>query len=94
MDHVSPLHSDEPTDPTREWNSQPTEAHFKSSTSPPKTIPVVSAIMGRLNHHSIDNSDVDFHPSEFLAESNYESVPDHDITLGKLIYDDEIYHLL
>ena len=29
---------------------------------PPKTSPVISAIMGILNHHAIDNRDVEVHP--------------------------------
>ena len=49
-------------------------------TSPPKNIPVVLAIMGRLNHHAIDNSDVEVHPSDFSVEFNSESVPDPDTT--------------
>ena len=57
------LHGDEPTETPREWNIQPTIYHFKSSTSTPKTIPVVSDIIGRLNHHAIDNGNVEVHPS-------------------------------
>ena len=35
------LRGDEPTEPQIESNMQPPEVHFKSRTSPPKTIPVV-----------------------------------------------------
>ena len=40
------LHGDEPKEPPREWNIQPPAAHFKSRSSPSRTKPVVSAIMG------------------------------------------------
>ena len=50
--------------------------------------------MGRLNHHSIDNGDVEVHPSEFPVEFNSESVPDPDTTPIKSIDDDEMDHLL
>ena len=52
---------------------------------------MVSAIMGKLNHHAIDNGDI---TSDIPVESNYESVPDPDTTLIKSIYDDEMDHLL
>ena len=55
----------EPTEPSTECNKQYQESHFKYRTSPPKTIPVDSAIMERINHHSIDNGVFDVHPSEF-----------------------------
>ena len=45
--------------------------------------------MGILNHHSIDNGDVEFHPSEFPFEPNSESVPDPDTTPIKSIDDYE-----
>ena len=54
-----PFFVDEPTEPPIEWNIQPPEY-------PPKNIPVVSSITGIINHHAIDNGDVDVHPSEFL----------------------------
>ena len=60
----------------------------------PKTSPVVSAIMGRLNHHDIDNGDVEVHPSYFSAESNYETVLDPDTTPIKSMDDYEMYLLL
>ena len=61
---------------------------------PPKTSPAVSYIMGRLNHHTIDNGDVEFHPSKFSFESNSEYVPDPDTTNIKSIDDDEMDHIL
>ena len=50
--------------------------------------------MERLNHHAIDNGDVEFHPSEFPVEPNYEYIPDPDTTQIKSIDDDEMDHLL
>ena len=64
----------------REWISQPPTDSFKSRTSPLNTIPVVSAIMGRLNHHSIDNGDIKVQTSDFPVEFNPESVTDPDTT--------------
>ena len=51
-----------------------------------KTSPVVSAIMGRIKYHAIDNGDVDINPSDF-------PVPDTDTTLIKSIYDDEMDYI-
>ena len=93
MDQFNTLHVEEPNEPTRECNIQPPAYHFKSTTSPPKTSPVVSDIMGRLNHNAIDNGDVAVHPSEFPDESNSESFPDPNITLIKSIDDDEMKHI-
>ena len=50
-------------------------------------------MMGRLNHHDIDNGDFEFHPSEFPVESNSESVKDPDTTTMKSIDDYEMEHL-
>ena len=94
MNQFNDLHDDEPTDPQREWNIQLQSYHFKSRNSPPKTSPVFSAITGVLNHHVIDNGDVEVHPSEFPVKSNSEYVPDADTTLIKSIYDDGMDHLL
>ena len=58
MNQFNALHGDEQKEPPREWNSQPPAAHFKSKSSPSRTNPLVSAIMGKLNHHSIDNGDI------------------------------------
>ena len=66
MNQSNALYGGKPTDPTREWNRQTPADNLKSRTSPTKNIPVVSAIMGRLNHHVIDNGDVEVHFSEFL----------------------------
>ena len=63
MNKSNDLHGYEPTEPQKEWKSQPPESQFKSSTSPTKTSPVVSDIMGIINHHAIDNGDVGVHPS-------------------------------
>ena len=55
---------------------------------------MVSALIGRLNHRSIDNGDIEVHRSEFPVELNSESVPYPDTTLIKSIDDYEIDHLL
>ena len=94
MNQLNALHCDEPTDPPRECNIYPLEAHFKPRTSPPKTSPVVSDIMGRINHHAIDNGYVEVHPSDFRIEPNSEYVSDPDTTPIKSIDDDEMDHLL
>ena len=60
-DQFSALHGNKPNEPPREWNSQPPEYHFNYRISTPKTIHVVSAIMGRLNHNAIDNGDAEVH---------------------------------
>ena len=61
---------------------------------PPKTSPLVSDIMGRLNHCDIDNGNIEVHSSEFPVESNSNSVPDPDATPIKSIDDYEMDHLL
>ena len=76
MNQFNALHGNEPKEPPREWNSQPPAYHFKSSNSHSRTNPVISDIMERLNHHAIDNSDVNISTSEFPVVSNSESVPD------------------
>ena len=55
---------------------------------------MVSAIMGRLNNHVIDNIDVEVHPSDFPIEFNSISVKDPDTTPIESIDDYEMYHLL
>ena len=55
---------------------------------------MVLAIRARLNHHVIDDSDVEVHPSEFPFESNSEYVPDTDTTIIQSIDDNEMDHLL
>ena len=96
MNQFNALHGDETNKPTREWNIKPMPppAHFESRTSPPKTSPVVSTIMGRLNNYSIDNGGVEVNLSYLTSESNYESVPYPDTTPIKSIDYGEIDHLL
>ena len=50
--------------------------------------------MGILNHHDIDNGDVEVHPSDFSAESNSETVTYLDTTPNKTLNDYEMDHLL
>ena len=47
--------------------------------------------MGKLNHHAIDNGDIN---SDIPVESSYDSIPDSDATPIKSIDDGEIDHLL
>ena len=70
MNHVNSLHGKEPNETSRQWNCQPPAAHLKFNTSPPKTSPIVSDIMGKPNHYSIDIVDAEVHPSYFPVESN------------------------
>ena len=65
MSQLNALHGDEKKEPPRECIRQPPAFHFKSRTSTPNTSPVVSVIMGKLNHHAIDNGDIKFHTSDF-----------------------------
>ena len=58
MNQFNNICGDETTDTPIEWNSQPPAVHFKYQTYPPKTSPVVLAIMGILNYYAIDNVDV------------------------------------
>ena len=76
MNQYYALHSDETTEPPTEWNIQPSAVHFKSQISPPKTSPVVLAIMGILNHHAIDNGDAKVYNSEYPLEYTSDSVSD------------------
>ena len=85
MNQFNALHGDEPKELPREWNSQPPAAHFKSKSSPSRTNPLVSAIIGKLNHRAIDNGDI---TSDVPVESNYDSVPDSYTTPIKSIDDD------
>ena len=91
MNQFNAIHGDEPKDPPRECKSQPLAAHFKSRSSPSRSNPVVSAIMRKLNHHTIDNGDI---TSDVPFESSYDSVPYPDTTPIKSIDDDEMDHLL
>ena len=47
--------------------------------------------MGKLNRHAIDNGNI---TSDVLVESNYDSIPDPDITPLKSFDDDEMDHIL
>ena len=94
MNQFNVLHGDEPNEPPREWIRKPPAAHFKFRTSTSNTNLVVSAIMGRLNHHAIYNGDVKVHTSNFPVEFNSESVTDPDTTTIKSIDDNKIDHIL
>ena len=85
MNQLNALNGDKTKEPPIEWNIQPPSVHFKSRSSPSRTNPVVSAIMGKLNHNAIYNGDI---TSDVPVESNYDSVPDPDTTPIKSIYDD------
>ena len=50
--------------------------------------------MGKLNHHAIDNGDIQIPTSGVPVESNYDSVPDPDTTTIKSIDDYEMDHIL
>ena len=91
MNQFNSLHGDEPKEPPRECDSQPPADNFKSRSSPSRTNPVVSDIMGKLNHHAIDNGDI---TSDIPVESSYDSVPDPYTTPIKSIDDNEMGHLL
>ena len=80
MNQFNALNGEEPKEPPREWNSQTTASHFKSRSSPSRTNPVISDIMGKINHHAIDNGDIN---SDFPVESSYNSVPDTETTPTK-----------
>ena len=94
INQFNALHGEEPKEPPREWNSQPPEARFKSRTSPSRTNPVISAIMGKLNHHAIDNGDVKIPTPEFPVESNSESVTYPETNPIQSIDDDEMDYIL
>ena len=53
--------------PPREWKRQPPEAQFKSRSFPSRTNRVILAIMGKLNHHAINNGGIN---SDAPVESN------------------------
>ena len=84
MNQFNALHVDKPKELPREWNSQPPSDHFKSKSSPSITNPVVSAIIGKLNHHAIYNGDI---ISDFPVDYSYYSIPDSDTTPIKSIDD-------
>ena len=94
MNQFNSLHVDETNEPPIKWNSHSLEFHFKSHTSPPKISPVFLDIMGRLNHHIVDNSDVEVYPLYYPVEYSFDSLPDPDTNPIKSIDDDEIDQLL
>ena len=94
MNQFNVLHGDKPKEPPREWNRQPPADHFKSRSSLSRTNSVISAIMDKLNHNSIDHGDVKITTTEVPVDSNYESFPDPYTTTIKSIGDDEMNHLL
>ena len=63
MNQFNVLHGDDPTEPPREWKSQPPEVNFKYRNSASKHSPMTSAIIGILNNHAVDNDDVELYPS-------------------------------
>ena len=90
MNQFNAINGEDSTNPPIECNIQPPELHFKPFTCPPKTSPVISAIMGVLNHHAVDNGDVNVYTSDYPLESNSEYVTDLYKTPIKSIYDDEM----
>ena len=50
--------------------------------------------MGKLNHHAIDNGDIQIPTSDVPVESNYDSVTYPDTAPIKPIDDDEMDHFL
>ena len=94
MNQFNALHGDKPNEPPREWNSQLPAACLKFRNSPSRTNPVISDIIGKLNHRAIDNGDVKILTSYFPVESNYKSVPDPDTTPNQSIDDYELDRLL
>ena len=72
MNQLNSLHGEKTKEPPREWNIQPPEYQIKFRSSPSRTNPVISAIMGKLNHHAIDNGDVKIPTSDFPVECHYE----------------------
>ena len=91
MNKFNALHGGKPKEPPREWNSQPPAAHFKYRSSPSRTNPVVSDVMGKLNHCAIDDVDI---TSDVPFESSYDLVPDPDTTPIKSIDGYKMDHLL
>ena len=65
MNKFNAFHGEDSNEPPREWSIQPPSSLFKYRTSSTNTRPVVSAIMGRLNYHAVDNGDVKVHTSKF-----------------------------
>ena len=89
MTNFNDLHGNKTTNSPRECNIQPPSVHCKSLISPPKTSPVVSDIMEKINHHAIDYDDDEVQPSDYPPKSTSESFPDTDTTPIKSIDDDD-----
>ena len=94
MNKFNELHGNQTDEPPREWNIQPTAVQLKYCTSTPNNRPVVLDLMGRLNHHAVDNGDFDVYTLDCALEYNYHYVTDPDNTPIKSIDDDEIYQIL
>ena len=75
INQFNKLHGEETNEPPIEWNIQHLAAHLKYMTSTNNISPVVSSIMGRLNHNDIDNGDSEVQPSDFPVEFNSEYFP-------------------
>ena len=85
MNQFNALHGDDQTEPPFKWNIQPPAVHFKSLNSDPKKSPVVSAIIWRLNHHAVDNVDVEVYPLYYSSEYTSAYLPDPNNTPIKSI---------
>ena len=94
MNKFNDIHREESNDSPWSCNRKPPAYQLKFSTYPPKTNPVVSDIMGRLNRYAIDNGGVEVHPSGFPFGFNSESFPDPDTTKIQSVHDNEMDHLL
>ena len=62
INQFNALRGEDPNEPPKECNIQPIESQLKSRTSSTNTSPLVSDIMGKINHHAINNGDVEVHP--------------------------------
>ena len=93
MNQFNSLYGEEPNERPRDWNTQTSTAHFNCRTSSPKTSPVVSYLMGKLNSDAVDICDFEVHPSKFPVQLNLEYVPYSDTTLVKSIDDDKLVHI-
>ena len=73
MNQFNELHGDNTNKATKEWNIQ---VHLKNHIYAQKRITMGSYIKGRINHHAVDNGDVDVYPSNYPLEYTSASVPD------------------
>ena len=69
MNQLKTLHGDEPTETPRGWNIQPLAVDLKYRTSPPNNSPFSLAIMRILNHHVVDNGDLEVYPNGRVPRS-------------------------